>query len=143
MHRPRVGLFCSLILVLASTLLVTTSCGGDDTAATTTPTTTAPAAETSAEIASGALEQIRQEFELNFSSTSWYTPPSTLTIEGTELVAHTEFFPDDEGRALAKQLCNALNGNFVLSNLADYGLTGVTVYAQDNPVASASGGGTC
>src|SRR5512132_1330399 len=31
----------------------------------------------------------------------------------------------------------------VLSNTASYGLTGVTVYAQDDPVASASGGGTC
>jgi hypothetical protein len=142
MRWPKARRACCLILVSASSLLIATSCGGDDTAATTTPATIT-GAETSPAVASGALEQIRHDYELNFSSTSWYTPPSTLNIEGSELVARTNFFPDDEGRALATQLCNALNANFVLSNLADYGLTGVTVYAQDDPVASASGGGTC
>ena len=130
------------LVAAAFTALVAASCGGDEAG----PTSTAaqPTTETvSATVDTAALDAIRQDYELNFSATSWYTPPSTITIEGDELVARTEFLPDEEGRALATQLCNALNANFVLSNLADYGLTGVTVYAQDDPVASASGGGTC
>jgi hypothetical protein len=131
-----------LAVVICASAFLTASCGGGDTAApqTTEPTTSV---EPDGTDLSAALPKIRDDFELNFSSASWYMPPSTLSIEGSELVAHTDFMPDQEGRALATQLCNALNVNFVLSNLADYGLTGVTVYAQDDPVTSSSGGGTC
>lgn len=125
-------------------LLVAAGCGGSadgDSSAKTAPealpTPTPPPA------APGALNEIREDFALNFSAVSWYTPPDTLEIEGTTLVARTDFYPDGEGRDLGTQLCNALNGNYVLANTAEYGLDGVTVYAGDAPVASAAGGGTC
>jgi hypothetical protein len=121
-------------------------CGSADDSsdvATEAPTTEAVVEEEESSVRAGALAEIREDFRLNFAGVSWHTPPERLEIEGTYLVARTDFYPDDEGRGLANQLCNALNANYVLSNTADYGLDGVTVYAQGDPVASASGGGTC
>lgn len=115
-----------------------------------TQETQATQTQEEAAVAPGALPQIREDFELNFGgagdpalAVSWYTPSSTLSIEGSTLVARTDFYPDAEGEALAKQLCNALNGNYVLANTANYGLDAVEVYGQGTRLASASGGGTC
>jgi hypothetical protein len=129
-------------------------CGSDGSGAeateTNAPTTASAEAEEAPTAVPGALATIREDFALNFGGAgnpnyevSWYTPPETLSITGTTLVARTDFYPDEEGEAFGRQLCNALNANYVLSNTANYGLDGVEVYGNDQTLASASGVGTC
>jgi hypothetical protein len=132
-----------LIGIVACALAFSASgCGSDESSAEAETTAAEPSEEESL-VPAGALDEIREDFALNFTGVSWHTPPETLEIEGSTLVARTDFFPDDEGRELGTNLCNALNANYVLSNTAAYGLAGVTVYAQADPVAHASNGGTC
>ena len=136
------------IVALALGIVVLTGCGREtEEEATERPATQRPPDPQPDAAEAESLRRLRDDFVLNFGQpgfrVSWFTPARTLTIEGDTLVARTDFYPDEEGRALANQLCNALNANYVLSNTADYGLDSVAVYAQDEPVASASGGGTC
>jgi hypothetical protein len=134
--------------VVTVLLLVAGGCGGNSSdnpssSDTASEATTTKSVVEESSVRAGALDEIRADYKLNFTGVSWYTPPGTLKIEGATLVARTGFYPDDEGRELGNQLCNALNGNYVLAKTANYGLDGVTVYAQDDPVASASDRGTC
>jgi hypothetical protein len=83
------------------------------------------------------LRQIRADFR-GFEGATWYVAPGQLRIVGDTLVAKTSFFPDAEGRALARMLCNVLNANYVASPARQYGLRGVVVYAHRDPVAHLS-----
>jgi hypothetical protein len=124
-------------------LALLTGCGGSNAneAESTTAITSVSQAPSTANVL--ALRAIRNDFRLNFDGTTWYTDPSKLQIERATLVARTHFYPDDAGQKLARDLCNALNGNYVLANTASYGLDGVAVYARGELLAAASSGGTC
>lgn len=106
--------------------------GGADGPEADAATTASAETEEAPAAAPGALAAIREDFALNFGGAgnpayevSWYTPPETLSITGTTLVARTDLYPDEDGGAIGRQLCNALNANYVLSNTASYGLEGV------------------
>jgi hypothetical protein len=61
---------------------------------------------------------------------SWWPLVTSIEIVGSSLDVETDIYPDDEGRDIARQVCNVLNGNYVLANGAGYGLESVTVYGQ-------------
>lgn len=146
-RRPPIVLLVALSVALSGCGADGSGAEGPEPDATTTESVETEEAPTASP---GALAAIREDFALGFGGAgdpayqvSWYTPPETLSIEGTTLVARTDFFPDEEGQGLGRQLCNGLNANYVLSNTASYGLEGVQVYGNDQILASASGGGTC
>jgi len=128
-------------LAVAATLLLLIvgmpACGGDDDDggdAVATPATSTDEAPTASvpDPTAANLAEFREDYELNFSTTSWYTDPANLEIVGTELHAKTDWLADSEGEALALQLCNALTGNYTLAT-AEYALETVEVYGAGEP----------
>ncbi len=139
MGRGRIKLASAAGLLML--VIAISGCGGGDgdgreEAGPAQATDTQEATTEPDPAAAVALAEIRESFELNFSTTSWYTDASNLEIVGGEhLEAHTDWFEDAEGEALALQLCNALNGNYIVAATADYGLDSVTVYGAGEPPA--------
>lgn len=120
-----------LIMILA--VLVLVGCGGKATESATTASVDESARTLEISQAISELGGGGTDFE-----TLWYQSIENVEVHGSSLDIRTSIYPDDEGRAIAKDLCNILNANFVLSNTANYGLETVTVYAQDDPVSYTS-----
>ena len=134
------GWMRTTLAVAAALLLLVVgmpACGGDDddggdaVATQATSTEEAPAASVP-DPTPAHLAEIREDYELNFSTTSWYTDPANLEIVGTELHARTDWPADSQGEALALQLCNALTGNYTLAT-AEYALETVEVFGAGEP----------
>ena len=65
--------------------------------------------------------------------TSWYPYVTAFQIAGTTLVAHTDLYPDAEGRQFAQGPCSALSV-LVFSARQGMGLTGLRILGQGGKV---------
>jgi hypothetical protein len=120
-------------VVLLAAVLVVAGCGGGR------------AAEPTASSLDESARTVRVSEEISMLGgggtdyeASWYGLIDSLEVHGESLDVRTSIYPDDEGRDIAKNLCNILNGNLVNAHTAGFGLDTVTVYAQDDPVAYTS-----